>query len=154
MRALELDRRPEPKLRAAARLEARGISTEQGALVREVRAEREERRSLVDELRGWLAEKVRQVAEQAHAFKDALRERLAELAEAGLARPAVRRIRGGVARSDRGQEHLLTDRERSQVVEHRSAEAERQRQAEQERARAQEREGPRLRRVLSLGLER
>jgi len=154
LRALELDRRPEPKLGAAARLEARGITTEQGALVREVRAEREERRSLVNELRGWLTEKARQVAEQAYAFKDALRERLAGLAGADLSSLRQANLEVALARSDRGQEHLLTGQERSQVVEHRTAEAERQRQAEQERARAQEREGPRLRRVRSLGLER
>src|SRR4029450_10387151 len=59
LRALELDRRPEPKLGVAARLEARGITTEQGALVREVRAEREERRSLGNELGGWLTGKGR-----------------------------------------------------------------------------------------------
>jgi hypothetical protein len=154
LRALELDRRPEPKLGVAARLEARGIATEQGVLVREVRAEREERRSLVDELRGWLTEKARQVAERAHAFKDALRERLAGLAGADLSSLRQANLEVALARSDRGQEHLLTGQERSQVVEHRTAEAERQRQAEQERARAQEREGPRLRRVRSLGLER
>jgi hypothetical protein len=153
LRALELDRRPEPKLGAAARLEARGIVTEQGALVREVRTEREERRSLVDELRGWLTEKARQVAERAHAFKDALRERLQGLSGADLSRLHQANLEVALSRADRGQESLLSERERSQVAEHRTAESERQRQAEQERARAQERERPRLRRVRGLGLE-
>ena len=94
------------------------------------------------------------MAERAHAFKDALRERLAGLAGADLSSLRQANLEVALARSDRGQEHLLTGQERSQVAEHRTAEAERQRQAEQERARAQEREGPRLRRVRSLGLER
>ena len=117
LRALELDRRPEPKLGAAARLESRGSATEQGTLVREVRAEREERRSLVDELRGWLAEKARRVAERAHAFKDALWELLQGLSGADLSRLREANLAVAVARADGGQEYLLSDRERSQVAE-------------------------------------
>ncbi len=61
-----------------------------------------------------------------------------------------------VARVDRGHEHLLSDRERSQVAEHRTAKAERQKQIEQERTKAleRERESPRRSRGLGLGWER
>lgn len=138
LRALELDRRPEPKLGAAARLEARGITTEQGELVREVRAERETQRSLVDELRGWVAEKAQQLAERAHAFKDALRERLAGLTDASLSGLRQANLDVALSRADRGEGHLLSKQEQGQVADHRRAEVERQRQVEQQRSRAQE----------------
>ena len=49
--AHELDRSPEPKRGRAHHLEARGIATDQGLVVQEIRAERTRRRQLADRLR-------------------------------------------------------------------------------------------------------
>ena len=52
--AHELDRSPEPKRGQAHHLEARGIATDQGSLVEEIRAERARRRQLADRLRALM----------------------------------------------------------------------------------------------------
>lgn len=127
LRALELDRRPEPKLGAAAGMEARGIATDQGEAVRAVRAERAERRSLVQELRGWLTERARAVMEQAQALREGLRERLAGLTSADLGALREANLAVALARAGRGQAELLSEQERVQVAERRRAEAERER---------------------------
>lgn len=115
LQTVELDRQPEPKLGAAAAMEARGIASEQGATVRAIRAERNERRSLIQELRGWLAER-------AQAFTEGLRERLAGLTSADLGVLREANLAVAMARAGRGQAELLSEQERAQIEEQRRAE--------------------------------
>lgn len=123
LQAVELDRQPEPKLGAAAAMEARGIASDQGKAVRAIRAERAERRSLVQELRGWLAERARAVADRAQAFTEGLRERLAGLTSADLGVLREANLAVALARTGRGQAELLSEQERAQIEEHRQVEA-------------------------------
>lgn len=61
VRAIELDREPQPKLGAAADMERRGLQTDRGDQLRTVLAENAQRRTLLEQIRDW----GRQVKERA-----------------------------------------------------------------------------------------
>lgn len=117
--AHELDRSPEPKRGRAHHLEARGIATDQGALVQEIRAERARRRQLADRLR-TLAQRAARARLQ---LGDRLRQGLTPTLLAGLRQTnlglALREHGLGLGSAGGRGEQALAREQRRENIEHR-----------------------------------
>jgi ATP-dependent exoDNAse (exonuclease V) alpha subunit len=117
--AHELDRSPEPKRGRAHHLEARGIATDQGALVQEIRAERARRRQLADRLR-TLAQRAARARLQ---LGDRLRQGLTPTLLAGLRQTnlglALREYGLGLGSAGGRGEQALAREQRRENIEHR-----------------------------------
>lgn len=117
--AHELARSPEPKRGRAHYLEARGIATDQGSLVQEIRAQRARRRQLADRLR-TLAQRAARVRLQ---LGDRLRQGLTPSLLAGLRQTnlglALREHGLGLGSAGGRGEQALARERRRENIEHR-----------------------------------